>query len=224
MINQFIESLLSWLNSLATTINSEVFVVVGAFLEEIIAPIPSPFVMTTVAAIAKTQGFDFLKITWLVILASIAKTLSSYVIYLIVDKAEDVVVGKYGKYFGVNHDSLEKIGSMLNNSWWDDVLLLISRAIPIIPTSLVTVAAGAIKYNVISFLTMTFLGTIVRNAFYFAVGFYGWEYIDGIKNQFISNPTTLIITGIVSIIAVIVLMKLKDVLWEKMLNSSKKKK
>jgi membrane protein DedA with SNARE-associated domain len=224
MFNNLISSLLSWLESLATSINPEIFVIAGAFLEEIIAPIPSPFVMTTIAAIAKAQSFDLLKISWLIILASAAKTASGYLIYLIVDRAEDLVVGKYGKYFGVNHENLEKIGSMLNNSWWDDILLLLSRAIPIIPTSLVTVAAGVIKYNVVSFLTMTFIGTIIRNIFYLFVGYYGWEYIDNIKDKFISNPTTLIVIGIISIIIIIVLMKIKDILWEKMLNSKKTKK
>lgn len=222
MIDTLIAPLLNWLNSLATTLNPEIFVIAGAFLEEIIAPIPSPFVMTTVAVIAQSQGFNFLKITWLIILASAAKTASGYLIYVIVDKAEDVIVGKYGRYFGVNHKNLEKIGSMLNNSWWDDVLLLVARAIPIIPSSLITVAAGVIKYNVISFLTMTFLGTIIRNAFYFVVGYYGWEYIESIKNQFIYNPKLLIIISISSIVLILLLMKLKDILWEKMLNGSKK--
>jgi membrane protein DedA with SNARE-associated domain len=222
MYNSILNSLLNWLHSLATSLNPDFFVVVGAFLEEIIAPIPSPFVMTTIAVIAQAQNFSFSYLVWLVILASAAKTLSGLLIYVIVDRAEDVIVGKYGKYFGVNHKSLEKIGSMLNHSWWDDVLLLISRAIPIIPTSLVTVAAGVIKYNVVSFITMTFLGTIVRNAFYLFVSYYGWEYIDVIKDRVISNPSLLITAIFISIISIIGLMKLKDILWEKMLNSSKK--
>jgi membrane protein DedA with SNARE-associated domain len=222
MLNEYLNYLLNWLSSLATSMNSDVFVIAGAFLEEIIAPIPSPFVMTTIAVIAQSQSFSFSYLVWLVILASAAKTLSGLLIYVIVDKAEDVVVGKYGKYFGVNHDSLEKIGSMLNNSWWDDVLLLVSRAIPIIPTSLVTVAAGAIKYNVISFITMTFLGTIIRNAFYLFISYYGWEYIDVIKNKIVSNPGTIVVTGLISIVIIIGVMKLKNILWEKMLNSSKK--
>ena len=47
-----IDQIVTWLETLSQTINLQLFVIIGSFLEEIIAPIPSPFVMTTTAALA----------------------------------------------------------------------------------------------------------------------------------------------------------------------------
>lgn len=216
-MDSLITQLLDWLQSLATGISLEVFVFVGAFLEEIIAPIPSPFVMTNAAALSKVQAYSWLQIGILIVLAAIAKTASSAILYVVVDKAEDVVLGKFGKYVGVTHKQIEKIGSFLSESWWDDVLLLLARALPFVPTSLVTVAAGAIRYKFSSFVIMTFLGTILRNLFYFWVGYFGWSYVQRIWDEFSHHPLGIlsIIVGIG--IAIYAALKVKDLLWSKVM-------
>lgn len=219
-----IEPLLEWLTSIAHTISLEGFVIVGSFLEEIVAPIPSPFVMTQAAVLAKVQNYNVFNLAVIILLASFVKTISSYLVYFITDKAEDVVIGKYGKYFGVSHKQIEKIGSFLTKSWWDDVLLFLSRAIPLVPTSLVTIAAGVIKYNVRSFLLMTFLGMIVRNLFYLWVGYFGWTYINQWKDQFVNSPLFLI-AGVIALgVFVVGVYKAKDKLWDKIMESKEPKK
>jgi membrane protein DedA with SNARE-associated domain len=214
-MEKYFEPLIQWLSSLATSVSLEVFVVVAGFLEEIIAPIPSPFVMTTAAAIAKAQNLSTLHVGLIVLLAAAAKTASSYFIYVVVDKAEDVVVGRFGKYFGVNHESIERIGKILDKSKWDDVLLFLSRAVPVVPTSVVTVVAGAIKYNPKSFILMTFLGAIVRNLFYLWIGYFGIHAFDAITTQFEEHPIILGILFVVTIAVLVFFFKAKDKLWEK---------
>lgn len=215
--------LIAWLTQLATEISLEVFVVVAGFLEEIIAPIPSPFVMTTAAFLAKAQAYSLWQLAFLVVLASLAKTVSSYLVYLIADKAEDLVLVKFGKFFGVSHAKVEQIGTFLNQSWWDDVLLFLSRAIPLVPTSLVTVAAGVIKYNVPSFLIMTFFGTIIRNLFYLWIAYYGSGFLEGVLPQIMGHLAVLIGLGGLSVVALMWLLRAKDSLWEKVMRLSVRK-
>ncbi len=218
-----IDQIVAWLETLSKTINLELFVVIGSFLEEIIAPIPSPFVMTTAAALAQAQGYIFLQLFLLVAVASIAKTVSSYIIYFAADKLEDLVVGKLGKYIGLSHKLIEQIGSFLTGTWIDDLLMIIARALPFIPTSLVSAGAGVIKYNKRSFIVTTFLGVMIRNAFYLWVGYYGMTALENFWTQNKSNPIFLGLMGVGLLGLLYLLFKLKDYLFEKFLSLKKSK-
>lgn len=218
-MDKLISALLDWLNIIATSISLEVFVLLGAFLEEIVAPIPSPFVMTQAAVLAKVQEYSLFQLMILVLLASAAKTFSSYLLYFFTDKAEDLVLGKFGKYFGVSHAQVEKLGAFLSQSWWDDVLLFLSRALPFVPTSLVTVAAGAIKYNVRSFLLMTFCGSLVRNTFYLWVGYFGWTYFNHLLDEFLHSPVVVAVVIGAVVLLVFGVLKAKNSLWDRLMNA-----
>jgi len=215
MIN--VDTIVAWLEKLAQSIRLEYFVVLGSILEEIIVPIPSPFVMTTAAFVAKAQNLNLYQVSIVCLAAAIAKTVMSWVFYIITDKAEDVIVGRFGKYIGINHKSVEKIGSMLTGRWWNNVALFLLRAIPIFPTSLVTIAAGAIKYPMKPFLIVTFLGTMVRNYFYIWVGYFGYDQINKYFGFFKENIWTLIGFCLLLTGTVVGLMKIKDKLFERVL-------
>lgn len=222
--NYMIETLLQWLQNIAEGISLEVFVVVGSFLEEIIAPIPSPFVMTTASVIARQQDYTLVGLGLIVILAAVAKTFSSYVVYVAVDKAEDVVLGKFGKYVGISHAQVEKIGRVLSGSWWDDVVLFIARALPIVPTFPISVAAGVIKYDVRSYLLATLLGTIVKNIFYLWIGYHGYTQLEKVWQSISEHPLLVAGAVVVLVVAVLVGLKLKDQIYEKVLHSAAERK
>jgi len=216
-MEELFQPLINWLESLATSVSLEFFVVVGAFLEEIIAPIPSPFVMTTAAVLAQVQGYSNVQLGFLVFIAALAKTASSYVVYVIADKAEDVVVGKFGKYFGVSHKHIERIGFFLTKTWWDNVLLLLARSIPIVPTFPISVGAGVIKYDLKGYLAMTFIGTFIRNIFYLWIAYFGFSQFQTLKEELWNHPLWFAIGVIVFLLIIIYIMKKKDTLWEKLL-------
>ena len=216
-----IDQIIAWLTHLSQTINLQLFVVIGSFLEEIIAPIPSPFVMTTAAALAQAQGYVFMQLFILVAVASAAKTVSSYIIYFAADKLEDLVVGKLGKYIGLSHKLIEQIGSFLTGTWIDDLLMIVARALPFIPTSLVSAGAGVIKYNKRSFIVTTFLGVMIRNAFYLWVGYFGMTALENFWLQNKSNPVFIGLMGVTLVGLLYSLFKLKDYLFEKFLSLKK---
>ncbi len=215
MIN--VDAITTWLEKLALSIRLEYFVVLGSILEEIIVPIPSPFVMTTAAFVAKAQNLDLWQVSSVCVAAALAKVFMSWFFYVITDKAEDIIVGKFGKYIGITHRNVEKIGIMLTGKWWNDVVLFLLRAIPIFPTSLVTIAAGVIKYPVKPFLVVTFIGTLVRNYFYVWVGYFGYDQFNKYFSYFKENVWTLIGFCLLLVGFVFGLMKLKDRLFEKVI-------
>jgi membrane protein DedA with SNARE-associated domain len=158
----------------------ELFIFAGAMIEEILAPIPSPVIMTLGGSIALAQNFPWVMLLWLALLGAIGKTLGSWLVYFVSDKAEDIVVGKFGKFLGVTHKEIESIGKYFYGDWRDDFIIFIARALPIMPTAPVSIACGVIKVNLRSYLVGTFAGTYVRNVMYLWLGFAGLASFESI--------------------------------------------
>lgn len=186
-----------WLQQIAQDTRLEVFVVVGSFIEEIVGPIPSPFIMTTAAIIAKEQNYPFWELLLIISLGAFAKTLMAMLGYFVADKASFLVVGKWGKYIGINREDVEGWGKMLKGKWWDDLLLLSLRAIPIFPTLLVTLACGFVKYPKKAFVLTTFWGIYMRSALYIWIGYFGYGNMENIYNYVKDNLLNISVIALV---------------------------
>ena len=180
------EHIISLIKTLATTIPLDVFAFIGSFLEEIIAPIPSPLVMTTAGTLAHTQNHTLLYLFWLALAASLGKTIASWLYYVLADKSEDLVLTRFGKYVGVSHKEVENIGKHFNGTWKDDVILLVLRSLPIMPTSLVSVVCGFIKLNMRTYLQSTFIGYFIRSFIFLYIGYTGMTTYGNVSNELVS--------------------------------------
>ena len=136
MINNLIELIVNF----AHTVPLEVFAFVGSVIEELVAPIPSPMIMTLAGSIAKAQNHHFMFLLWIALFASLAKTAMGYLYYILGDKSEDIVLKRYGKYIGVSHKEVESIGRHFNGTLKDDIIIFLLRAIPVLPTSIISFA------------------------------------------------------------------------------------
>lgn len=167
MIEFFINLLHKW----SEAVPLPLFVVLGSFMEEIIAPIPSPIVMTLAGSLSKSHGDHVSVLLFLALIGAIAKSIGGYIIYILADKFEDVIVGRWGKYLGLNHKQLEAIGGKLGRGWKDSVALFLLRATPIMPTAPVSFAAGILKLNLKTYIISSAVGLFVRNMFYLYLGY-----------------------------------------------------
>jgi membrane protein DedA with SNARE-associated domain len=145
----------------------------GGLIEEIVAPIPSPFVMAAVGSAAFAQSKGWLMLLGLALAGSAGKTLGAWVIYAIADKLEDVIVGRWGRFLGLSHTEVEALGKRFDGSGKDVLALFMLRALPIIPSSPVSAVCGIIKINVRHYLAATFAGNIPRNLIYIYLGYAG---------------------------------------------------
>lgn len=171
MLSGIIQPVINLLHYISGILPLPWFTFLGAFIEEVIAPVPSPLVMTLAGSMAASQNSPWTYLLLLALFGSIGKTIGSYLIYVISDKGEDFVLNKLGKFLGVSHKEVETIGKHLNKGWRDEVVLFLLRAVPIMPTAPVSIVCGLIKINLRTYLTSTFLGTLVRNIFYLYLGF-----------------------------------------------------
>lgn len=155
----------------------DVFAFLGSFVEEIVPPIPAPLIMTMAGSLSLANHHTWLFLIWLAIIGSIGKTIASWIFYILGDKFEDVVVKRYGKFIGINHQDVESLGKRFNGGWGDAAALFTLRAVPVFPSVSVSIVCGIIRLNMRHFIAATFFGTIVKNLFYLYAGYGGLRAI-----------------------------------------------
>ena len=205
------------MQSYAAQIPLEVFVPVGAFIEEVLAPIPSPFIMTTAGTISAGRGLPFAYLIFLAIIGSVGKTAGAWILYYATDKAEDFVLSRFGKFLGVTHKEVEGIGKRFGKGWKDDVTLFFIRTLPILPSAPISVVSGLIKLNPRTYIVSTFLGIWVRNLLFLYFGYIGAEVYKDVIQGF---------EGIQSVVQIIMFLVVGGIIawayWKRK-NGSKKK-
>jgi uncharacterized membrane protein YdjX (TVP38/TMEM64 family) len=159
--------------SLAEHMPLAVFSPVVSFLEEVIPPIPSPSVMFATGSMALVQGYLFPGLLILTLLGAIGKTLGASVAYFVADKIEDLLAGGISKFLGISHVQIESFGARLGKGSRDYVILTVLRALPIVPSSLLSVGCGLLKVRFKLFVISTFIGSLIRDFIYIYLGYIG---------------------------------------------------
>lgn len=166
----FTNTLYTWSNFLPLPL----FAFFGAFVEEL-TPIPASIMMAMIGTFSAIKDQNIWMLLWLLLITTVGKEIGYYVVYLVGDKGEDIIIRKFGRFFGIKHEQVEAIGKHLNKGWQDDLLIFLFRALPMIPTMAVSLVCGIFKVNFRTYMVSSFLGTIVRNAIYMWLGFSGVE-------------------------------------------------
>ena len=171
------------LTALVSSLPLEIFVFVASIVEEVVAPIPSPAVMLVAGATAQAQEKILLALVPLALIGALGKTLGALVVYIISDKAEDLVMHKFAKFFNVTKNDVEKFGSKLGHGIRDYFFMTFLRALPVMPSVVLSVGSGLLKVPLPLFIISTFLGTIVRDGFYLYAGYVGTTVLLSFINQ-----------------------------------------
>jgi membrane protein DedA with SNARE-associated domain len=180
--------MITWLESVlypyALTIPIELLIFFFSILEEIIPPIPAFPVMIMAGSFSQMQGYLLPTILWLALVAAVGKTIGAVIIYRVVDKMEDVFVQKFGNYFDLTPGALENFGKRISRGKYDYVFLTVARAIPFIPSTILTVGGGLLKIPLQVYVISTFIGTFIRDCFYLYAGYFGAEaFVIYLKNS-----------------------------------------
>lgn len=198
--------------SLATLLPLPVFAAVSSFIEEIVAPIPSGPVMLVMGSLAQVQGYSLMMVFGLVLAATAGKLFGALVVYVIADKAEDILLGRFARFFGVTHTQIEAFGARLGRGWRDYVLLTILRTLPFVPSVVVSFGAGALKIPLRLFIVATIIGTILRDSFFLYLGYAGIGAAEGLIERFSTIESLLqVLIAVVLVIAFFVLVYLRFV-------------
>lgn len=213
------EALITTLKNLAETTPLPIYTLFGGLIEEIVAPIPSPLIMMSAGSFVVAQNKTFLYLILLSFLAGVGKTVGSWLIYWVSDKAEDVVMTRFGKFLGISsHKDVEWLGDLFDESWKDDLILIFLRVMPIFPGAPVSAAAGFIKLNMKSFIRATFIGTSLRSLLFGAMGYWGISHSSQILSIIDQLETVGLVLFALAGVAVLIFLAKKDQMNEKLQN------
>lgn len=109
----------------------------------------------------------------LAFLGAAGRLVASLILYFVADKGEDWLFGKGRRFFGVSHKQLEGYGQRLNGTPRDYVVLFLLNAVPVIPTSLLSLTCGFIKVPIRLFVFATYFGSVVNAVVYMSIGYAG---------------------------------------------------
>ena len=154
-------------------------VIIGVVIETIIVPLPSPLIVMAAGYILIPQGPLYnvlLNAFWISIVAGLAQTIGSYLLFFIGYYGGKPVIEKYEKYHGVSWKEIGTFQKKFSKGRKEDLTLFILRALPIMPLSVVSGVAGIIEMNVKRYSIATFLGVIPRNFILAILGYSFGEF------------------------------------------------
>ena len=153
---------------------------IGMILEAVIIIIPSEVILATGGILASQGIFNFY-ISFLIGL--IGSIFCAIILYLIGYFGGRKFINKYGKYFFMKKDDIEKTEITFNK--YGGLACLLGRNFPIVRT-LISLPAGIYKYNFIKFIIYTSLGSIPWTFLFTYLGYKlgsNWILINSYKDK-----------------------------------------
>lgn len=188
-------------------------VMLGMVIEEVLVPIPSPLIPTAAGALlVESTGLlpalieIFVKIA---LPASIASVVSSYFVYSIAYFGGEPVIKRYGRYLDISWEEVQHLETHFDQGR-EKYYVAGFRAIPVVPLSLISGAAGLFQMDWKEYGFWSFIGMIPRN---FVLAFIGWTVKDNFIHfadqiDAVSTAVALSVAGAVA--GVIAYRKAKD--------------
>ena len=184
----------------------------GSILEEIIAPIPSTAVIMGSSFFImensqiSVQAFEKLFL-YIALPAAAGVTIGSLVIYGIVYRVGKPFVDRWGKYLGLSWKEIEKTEEKYSKNNLMELSIFTTRALPIVPSIVISAFCGFIKFDIKKYITITFFGTLVRA---FILGFLAWQFgslYSQIESEFAISEEIVIIGLVIAVIGFIIYKK-----------------
>jgi membrane protein DedA with SNARE-associated domain len=191
-------------------------VFLGVLIEAIIVPIPSPLIVMFAGFVLIQPGLSLLpalaRIFLVIVLpASAAGLIGNYVVYWIAYFGGKPLIQKLEKYLGFSWGDVLHIRKKFGLAKSEGLSIALLRAIPIMPLSLISGAAGVFKLDWKKFGISSLAGMLFRNMFSHT----GWQvgnlFLDSREND---NLESFLTISLLALLALIILAhKLK--IWRK---------
>lgn len=165
------------LNSLLALIQSHgsLAMFLGGFVEQIIVPIPSPIISMSGGAFLVKPNLPLFETIWQIIQKvslpyTLGATLGTSLVFWIAYLGGKPAIDRFGQHIGISWKLIKKIKVDFQKTIRDEVFILISCTIPVVPVSLVTAFCGGFRISPAKFYPMIFLALLIRAAI---LGFIG---------------------------------------------------
>jgi membrane protein DedA with SNARE-associated domain len=183
-------------------------VILGVMIETIIVPLPSPLIIMTAGFILIPHGTTaqiILAALWISVIAGIAQTFGSYLLYGIGYYGGKPIIQRYEKLHGVSWKDIQQFEKKFKGKN-ENFMIFFLRALPIMPLSVISGLAGIMKTDFKRYSIMTFLGTVPRNLILALCGFFFSGFYELIAKR-IDNAETIMTVLVVLLICAYVIGK-----------------
>lgn len=162
MIETAVTTIIAWVHTLGF-----MGVFYGSLLEEFFYIIPSSVVQLSAGAIL-LGGTTF---SWLLVgkailviglPASVGVVIGSLPYYALGYFGGKPAIERWGKWLGISWQAVEELDAKLSKTWWDDLIFIGLRALPILPSVLLSVGPGVLRMPLRTYLVGSFIGTLIR--------------------------------------------------------------
>ena len=164
--------------------NGVISVIIAGLVEQVIVPIPSPVIPMAAGFIFVPQDITgFLEIFKTIFFKAalpfaVGSTIGSTIVYLASWYGGKWLINKFSKWLEITWEDIEAVKQRyFKGKAYDEVVIFVSRAIPIVPSVLFTAVCGAIRIKPVNFYLTTGLGFIVRGII---LGWVGWQSGDAL--------------------------------------------
>lgn len=196
-----IGNITNWIMSLMVTHGAQT-VFIGVIIESIIVPIPSPLIIMGAGAILIEPGLHwgaaFLPIfTKIVLPGGVASTLGAFFAFGIAYWGGKPMIDRFHKLLGFSWDDILGMEKRLEGRV--SLMIFLLRALPIVPLSLISAAAGVLRIPIWQFTLWTFIGSIPRCLILGYLGYFTRDAYNGLAGNI--NSMESIVSVVIVVIA-----------------------
>ena len=160
-------SLLHFINDivLQPDLASAAIIVIFSFVNELFAVIPYALILSgQLLFLNDTLSWMLLGklMVFVALPVGLGSTIGTLVLYGLGYFGGKPVVGKMQKYLRFSWEDVEKVNSVFKGVWYDELVFILIRSIPVMPSFPLTIAAGFIRMRFWSYFLLTVLGLTIR--------------------------------------------------------------
>jgi membrane protein DedA with SNARE-associated domain len=134
-------------------------------------------VMVIAGTLLYAQEKSIFEIILVVFIATVAKTLFAVGFYQLAALFEDRLPTSFLRWVGYDRDVVRDRVEHFSKGKRDDVVLLLLRLLPILPSLPVSLVCGFLKLDYKTYVWTSFVGFGIKNAGQLLIGYYGLEII-----------------------------------------------
>jgi len=190
-------------------------VFLGGFVEAIIVPIPSPLITMSAGFLLVTeQTFSQAILPLLTKIAlpyALGATLGNIAVYWPTYWAGKFFVDKFAKLLDASWEDVQLVKAKFDEGTWDEKMIVLFRAIPLLPVSLITIVGGAIRFEWKKFFLLSFIGLVPRGLLLAILGWWAKDTYLGLASGLdrIETIISVVILGLV-FLGMLILYRKRD--------------
>ena len=149
----------------------------ATIVEEVVAPIPSPFVPLSAGFLMFPPTADVAAVLMqtavlIALPVAVGVGIGSSAVYAIGFYGGRTLIERWQKFLGFTWRDVEHVETRLTSGAGDEVILFAMRILPVIPGVAISGFCGIVRYPFRKFITITLVGSFIRALL---LGMLGWK-------------------------------------------------